>query len=82
VGHDVTVQLNGQALPTFSAFIRNTDPGSNAGIPGVTLPAGLAGGLPVGLGLDGPAGSDRGLLALAAAVEAVLPPLPSAPWLR
>jgi Asp-tRNA(Asn)/Glu-tRNA(Gln) amidotransferase A subunit family amidase len=82
VGHDVTVQLNGQALPTFSAFIRNTDPGSNAGIPGVTLPAGLAEGLPVGLGLDGPAGSDRGLLALAAAVEAVLPPLPSAPWLR
>lgn len=82
VGRDVTVQLNGEELPTFAAFIRNTDPGSNAGIPGVTLPAGLAGGLPVGLGLDGPAGSDRGLLALAAAVEAVLPALPSAPWMR
>ena len=82
VGRDVTVQLNGEELPTFAAFIRNTDPGSNAGIPGVTLPAGLAGGLPVGLGLDGPAGSDRGLLALAAAVEAVLPPLPSVPWMR
>lgn len=82
VGRDITVQLNGEELPTFAAFIRNTDPGSNAGIPGVTLPAGLAGGLPVGLGLDGPAGSDRGLLALAAAVEAVLPALPSAPWMR
>lgn len=82
VGRDLTVTLNGEEVPTFSAFIRHTDPGSNAGIPGVTLPAGLADGLPVGLALDGPAGSDRGLLALAAAVEAVLPPLPCAPWQR
>lgn len=82
VGRDETVLLNGRECPTFPTFIRNTDPGSNAGIPGITLPAGLAGGLPVGLGLDGPAGSDRGLLALAAAIEAILPPLPSAPWQR
>jgi mandelamide amidase len=82
IGRDVTVLLDGQECPTFATFIRNTDPGSNAGIPGVTLPAGLAGGLPVGLALDGPAGSDRGLLALAAAIEAVLPALPTAPWQR
>uniref|UniRef100_UPI000D3B697D indoleacetamide hydrolase n=1 Tax=unclassified Variovorax TaxID=663243 RepID=UPI000D3B697D len=82
VGRDLSVTLNGEEVPTFAAFIRHTDPGSNAGIPGVTLPAGLADGLPVGLALDGPAGSDRGLLALAAAVEAVLPPLPRAPWQR
>ncbi|MES1264857.1 MAG: indole acetimide hydrolase, partial [Variovorax sp.] len=56
--------------------------GSIAGIPGVTLPAGLAAGLPVGLALDGPAGSDRRLLAVAAAIEALLPAEPSAPWLR
>ena len=79
IGEDETVELNGRAQPTFLTFIRNTDPGSNAGIPGVTLPAGLAAGLPVGLALDGPAGSDRRLLAIAAAVEAALPPAPLAP---
>jgi mandelamide amidase len=82
VGDDETVLFNGQRCPTFPTFIRNTDPGSNAGIPGVTLPAGLAAGLPVGLALDGPVGSDRGLLAIAAAIEAILPTEPSAPWLR
>jgi mandelamide amidase len=79
IGEDETVMLNGRALPTFLTFIRNTDPGSNAALPGITLPSGLADGLPVGLALDGPAGSDRRLLAIAAAVEAVLPPAPLAP---
>jgi indoleacetamide hydrolase len=62
------------ALPTFLLFIRNTDPGSNAGIPGLTVPAGLgpATGLPVGLSLDGPRGSDLRLLALGMAIEKVL----------
>jgi len=82
IGHDETVLFNGQQCPTFPTFIRNTDPGSNAGIPGITLPAGLAAGLPVGLGLDGPAGSDRRLLVLAAAIEPLLPAEASAPWLR
>lgn len=83
IGHDETVLFNGRQSPTFPTFIRNTDPGSNAGIPGITLPAGLSSGLPVGLGLDAPAGSDRRLLAIGAAIEAVLPPPPpSAPWLR
>ncbi|MDM0024529.1 indoleacetamide hydrolase [Variovorax saccharolyticus] len=82
IGDDETVLFNGRRCPTFPTFIRNTDPGSNAGIPGITLPAGLAAGLPVGLGLDGPAGSDRRLLALAAAIEAILPAEASAPWLR
>lgn len=82
IGQDLTVELNGAQVPTFQTFIRNTDPGSNAGIPGISLPAGLTGaGLPVGIELDGPARSDRRLLAIAAAVEAVLPPLP-APTLR
>jgi len=79
IGEDETVTLNGRAVPTFPTFIRNTDPGSNAGIPGVTLPAGLAAGLPAGLALDGPAGSDRRLLAIAAAIEAVLPAAQPAP---
>ena len=80
IGEDLTVELNGAQVPTFFTFIRNTDPGSNAGIPGISLPAGLTSTrLPVGVELDGPAGSDRRLLALAAAIEAVLPPLPVPP---
>jgi Asp-tRNA(Asn)/Glu-tRNA(Gln) amidotransferase A subunit family amidase len=61
-------------LPTFLLFIRNTDPGSNAGIPGLTVPAGLgpSTGLPVGLSLDGPRGSDERLLAIGMAMEKVL----------
>ena len=79
IGDDETVMLNGRALPTFMTVIRNTDPGSNAGIPGISVPVGMtSGGLPVGLEFDGPAGGDRDLLALAAAVESVFP-APSAP---
>ena len=67
------VQLGGENVPTFPTYIRNTDPGSNAGIPGISVPAGTSSdGLPIGIELDGPAGSDRRLLAIAAAVEAAL----------
>ena len=70
VGDDETIELNGERVPTFPTFIRNTDPGSNAGIPGVSVPTGLtAAGLPVGMEIDGPVGSDERLLAVAAAVE-------------
>jgi mandelamide amidase len=70
---------NASSLETFLTFIRNTDPGSNAGIPGLTLPAGLGPttGLPVGLSLDGPRGSDTRLLALGLAIERLLGPIPA-----
>ena len=78
IGDDETVELNGERVPTFATFIRNTGPSSLAGIPGLALPAGLsAEGLPIGMELDAPAGSDRELLALGAAVEAVLPATPA-----
>jgi len=78
IGEDETVMLNGNAVPTFMTVIRNTDPGSNAGIPGLSVPVGVtAGGLPVGLEFDGPSGSDRDLLALASAVEEVFPAPPA-----
>ena len=77
-GSDETVKLNGQDVPTFPTFIRNTDPGSNAGIPGLTLPVGLTrDGLPVGLELDGPAFSDRHLLAIGLTLEGLLPTMPA-----
>lgn len=70
IGEDETVELNGRRVPTFATYIRNTDPGSNAGIPGISIPAGLTrSGLPVGMELDGPVGSDRRLLAIARDME-------------
>jgi mandelamide amidase len=75
-----TVTIDGGApIDTMEAFLRNTDPASTAGIPGLSLPAGIsANGLPVGLELDGPLGSDRRLLAIGVAFEQVLgaPPAP------
>jgi mandelamide amidase len=80
IGQDDKVHLGGRQVPTFQTLIRNTDPGSNAGLPGISLPAGLtAEGLPVGLELDGALGTDRHLLAVAAAIERVLPRLPRPP---
>lgn len=69
-----TVSIRGaEAISTFEAFLRNTDPASNAGLPGLSLPAGLTPqGLPVGIELDGPEGSDRRLLAIGVAFEQVL----------
>jgi mandelamide amidase len=63
----------GKPVPTFDTMIRNTDPGSNAGIPGLSLFAGLTpGGLPVGLEIDGPVGSDTKLLGLGLSIEGIL----------
>ena len=62
----------------FALFIQNTDPGSNAGIPGIQIPIALGASsrLPIGLELDGPAGSDRRLLSIGMALEAVFGRLP------
>ena len=57
---------------TFGTCIRNTDPCTNAGIPSVSIPAGLsAEGMPVGMQLDGPLGTDANLLSLGMGIEAV-----------
>jgi indoleacetamide hydrolase len=66
------------SLENFALFIQNTDPGSNAGIPGIQIPIALGARskLPIGLELDGPAGSDRGLLAIGMALDAVFERLP------
>ena len=74
IGQDETVSLNGEQVPTFITFIRNSSPGSVAGIPGISVPAALtAAGLPLGIELDGGENDDARLLAIAAAVEHVLP---------
>jgi indoleacetamide hydrolase len=74
-----SVSINGgEPVKTFDTFIRNTDPGSNAGIPGLSLHAGMtASGLPVGLALDGPLGSDRALLGIGLSIEGLLGTAPA-----
>ena len=70
IGHDNTVELNGQQLPTMPTIIRNTDPSSNVGMPSLSVAVGLAdNGLPVGVCLEGPAGSDRKILAIGKALQ-------------
>ncbi|MBB4261813.1 MULTISPECIES: indoleacetamide hydrolase [unclassified Bradyrhizobium] len=66
------------SLENFGLFIQNTDPGSNAGIPGIQIPIalGATSRLPIGLELDGPAGSDRRLLAIGLSVEKLFGRLP------
>ena len=86
IGDDVTIDLNGERQPTFATYIRNTDPGSNAGLPGLSLPTGLTpAGLPVGMEIDAPVGADERLLAIAAAVESLVEfkaaPAPGPGWI-
>ena len=70
VGQDETVIVNGIAVPTFATYIRNTDPSSNAGLPGISIPIALSDtGLPIGMEIDAPAGSDDKLLAIASEIE-------------
>ncbi len=67
------------SVAVFMATIQNTDPGSNAGVPGLQIPIGLGASskLPVGMEIDGPAGSDRRLLQIGLAIEAVLGRMPA-----
>jgi Asp-tRNA(Asn)/Glu-tRNA(Gln) amidotransferase A subunit family amidase len=78
IGEETTIQIRGRAVSFESAVARNIAPGSTAGVPGLVLPAGLtAAGLPVALEFDAPAGGDRALLALGAALERALGTIPA-----
>jgi mandelamide amidase len=78
IGHDETVELNGEQVSTVMTYIRNTDPPSNAGLPCLSVPAGLtASGLPVGVEFVGPAGGDAMVLAIGARFEQVTGRLPA-----
>ena len=55
------------------ALANHTVSASSVGLPGISLPVGLSrAGLPIGLELDAPLGSDRALLNLARGIEGVL----------
>jgi mandelamide amidase len=70
LGDNSEVDLRGEKVPLRWVMARNTALASCAGLPSLTLPAGLThAGLPVGVELLGRHGSDRALLALGLAVE-------------
>ncbi len=77
IGEDETLMLNGEQKPTFLTFIRNTSPASVAGIAGITLPVAQTDtGLPLGLEIDTLSNHDAVLMAIARAMERILPALP------
>lgn len=72
------VVLNGKTLSTLAVFVSNTRPANNAGLVGVSLPMGTTtAGLPLGVELDGPAGSDRRVLSIALRLEQLLGGVPA-----
>ncbi|MBK5237516.1 MAG: indole acetimide hydrolase [Actinomycetales bacterium] len=70
---ETTVDVDGVILPLFPTTIRNTDPGSLTGQPSLSIPLPrTAGGLPIGLGIEGALGADRHILAVAVTLEEIL----------
>ncbi|SNT23687.1 MULTISPECIES: amidase family protein [unclassified Azospirillum] len=79
IGDTGMTDLGGALLPTFPAYTLTSRPDSMAGLPSISLPAGLANGLPFGLQVAGRPGADRHLLGIASALEAILPARPVPP---
>jgi Asp-tRNA(Asn)/Glu-tRNA(Gln) amidotransferase A subunit family amidase len=80
------LDLNGLRRPFYDVMGKAFMADCVAGIPGISINAGVStplgsypGGLPIGLMLQARRKHDSQLLAIAAAVEAVLPPPPAAP---
>ncbi|SER29413.1 amidase family protein [Actinokineospora terrae] len=66
LGADDVISLNGRLLPTFPTVTRNVTPGTVAGLPMISVPAGTtAAGLPVGICLEARPFADARLLATA-----------------
>lgn len=71
------VMIAGKLQAARYVFGRNVTPSSNAGMPGMVIPAGMSkSGLPIGLEFDAPAGKDRRLIALGLSLQRVLGDLP------
>ena len=72
IKEQATVHIAGQEV-SYLALANHTVSASSVGLPGISLPAGLSrAGLPIGLELDAPLGSDRALLNLVRRIEGVL----------
>jgi mandelamide amidase len=72
IEEQATVHIAGQEV-SYLALANHTVSASSVGLPGISLPAGQSrAGLPFGVELDAPLGSDRALLDLARRAEGVL----------
>lgn len=72
IEEQATVRIAGQEV-SYLALANHTVSASSVGLPGISLPVGLSrAGLPIGLELDAPLGSDRALLSLARRIESLL----------
>lgn len=70
------VVVAGQPRPLAAVALPTMTFGSRLGAPGLTLPVGLARGLPVGMELTAKPGEDVSLLAIGSAIEQALGPVP------
>jgi mandelamide amidase len=72
IEEQTSLHIAGQEV-SYLALANHTVSASSVGLPGISLPVGLSrAGLPIGLELDGPFGSDLALLDLARRIEGVL----------
>ncbi len=72
IEEQATVHIAGQEV-SYLTLANHTVSASSVGLPGISLPVGLSrAGLPIGLEVDAPLGSDRTLLDLARRIEGVL----------
>ncbi|WP_441228209.1 amidase family protein [Tardiphaga sp. 20_F10_N6_6] len=72
IEEQVTVHIAGQEV-SYLALASHTVSASSVGMPGISIPVGLSrAGLPIGLELDAPLGSDRALLEVARRIEGVV----------
>jgi Asp-tRNA(Asn)/Glu-tRNA(Gln) amidotransferase A subunit family amidase len=72
-----TIEIKGKTIDRGSVIIAQSIIAPRYGAPGLSVPAGLSEGLPVGLEFDGMPGRDSEILGLGIAVENVLGPLPA-----
>ncbi len=74
-----SVEINGKRVDVYSALNRLTLPFNFVGFPALTIPAGLAAGLPVGVQIVGRPFEEAGLLRFADAFEGKYGPHPDPP---
>ena len=71
------ISVGGKWIEEVHALACNTFWGPRLGAPGISIPAGLAGGMPIGLCLQGRAGEDLQVLAQGIALETILGRIPA-----